>query len=429
VEHGYVSAYDGQPHAGQQSAESWWSFFAERPWLSGGFAWTGFDYRGEPTPYSWPCVSSHFGIIDTCGFPKDNFYYYQSWWTTNIVLHLLPHWNWPGKEGQEIEVRALSNCEEVELFLNGHSLGKKAMPRNSHLQWNVKYEPGVLNAKGYNGGQLVTESKVETTGEPAAVQLTPDRSSIRADGQDLSLVTVSVTDAQGRVVPTADNLVHFALSGPGEIIGVGNGDPSCHEPDVYLDQPATRTGTMNLWWLKVVSSKAGEHPEVAEKFNENRWNMVGVSGESRALNAGESGVYRAHLFVPDKDLALTNISVRFGAIKDEGWVYVNGKLAGESHDAAASPVFNVRKFLHAGVNTIAVLVKGNGSSGGISQGVSVELHDEPVAAHWQRSVFNGLAQVIIQSDKNTGEIRLMADAGGLSKASVIIHAGTGLIRP
>ena len=138
---------------GRTTAERWWSYFATRPWLSGGFVWTGFDYRGEPTPYSWPCINSHFGILDTCGFPKDNFYYYQSWWTTNTVLHLLPHWNWPGREGQEIDVRALSNCEEVELFLNGQSLGRQTMKRNSQLKWRVKYAPGVLSAKGFNGGK------------------------------------------------------------------------------------------------------------------------------------------------------------------------------------------------------------------------------------------------------------------------------------
>ena len=224
-------------------------------------------------------------------------------------------------------------------------------------------------------------------------------------------------------------MIHFELSGPGKIIGVGNGDPSCHEPDVYLDQPATRAGTMNLWWMKTVSAKAKEHPEVAEKFNDTRWDMVDVGGESQALNAGESGVFRAHLFVPDKELALTNIPVHFGAIKDEAWIYVDGKLAAESHDAAASPMFNVRKFLHAGVNTIAVLVKCNGSSGGISHGVSVELHGEPVVANWQRSVFNGLAQVIVRSDKSAGEIRLVASADGLTKASSLIHSKTGPARP
>jgi beta-galactosidase len=145
---GYVSAYDDHNPRWGCSAEEWWGFFATRPWLSGGFGWTGFDYRGEPTPYKWPCISSHFGILDTCGFPKDNFWYYQSWWTTNIVLHLLPHWNWPGREGQDISVRALSNCQEVELFLNGQSLGRQTMKRNSEIKWTVKYAPGVLSAKG-----------------------------------------------------------------------------------------------------------------------------------------------------------------------------------------------------------------------------------------------------------------------------------------
>ena len=120
---GYVLAYDHHPSQWAQSAEEWWSWFADRPWLSGGFVWTGFDYRGEPTPYKWPCVNSHFGILDTCGFEKDLFYYYKSWWTADPVLHLLPHWNWPGKEGQEIRVDAFSNCKRVELFLNGASLG------------------------------------------------------------------------------------------------------------------------------------------------------------------------------------------------------------------------------------------------------------------------------------------------------------------
>jgi len=425
ADHGYVTAYDGKPLYGQ-AAENWWPFFAARPWLSGGFVWTGFDYRGEPTPYNWPCINSHFGILDTCGFPKDNFYYYQSWWSDQIVLHLLPHWNWPGKAGQEIEVRALSNCEAVELFLNGQSLGKKTMPKNSHLAWNVKYAPGVLSARGYNGGKLVAETKVETTGEPAAVQLTPDRSTINADGEDLSVVTVSVTDTNGRIVPTASRLIHFALNGPGKIIGVGNGDPSCHEPDVYLDQPATRSGKMDLWWLKKVSA-AREHPEVAEKFNDTRWDLTDVSGESQALNQGESGVFRAHLFVSDKELALTNILVHFGTLKDAGWIYVNDKLAGES-GASISPSFNVRKFLHPGVNTIAVLVKCNGLAGGISHGVSVELPAEPVRADWQRSTFNGLAQILVQSTGESGQIKLTASTDGFPPATLIIPTQPALSR-
>ncbi len=154
---GWVSCRPG-------NIERWWPFFADRPWLSGAFDWTGFDYRGEPTPYHWPCISSSPGILDTCGFPKDNFYYFQSWWTNKPVLHLEPHWNWPGKEGQEIEVDALSNAPEVELFLNGESLGRKPVPRNYHATWQVKYAPGTLSAKGYDNGKVVSETKVETTG-------------------------------------------------------------------------------------------------------------------------------------------------------------------------------------------------------------------------------------------------------------------------
>jgi beta-galactosidase len=155
--HGYQSAYDDKENRrnGNNTAEEWWTFFAARPWLSGGFAWAGFDYRGETAPYGWPCISSHYGVLDTCGFPKDTFYYYQSWWTTNTVLHLLPHWNWPGKEGTNIDVRCFSNCKEVELFLNGQSLGRKNMPENSHLQWLVPYTPGILSAKGYQDGKVI----------------------------------------------------------------------------------------------------------------------------------------------------------------------------------------------------------------------------------------------------------------------------------
>ena len=133
---------NGQP--GRSTAESWWSFFADRPWLSGGFVWTGFDYRGEPTPYGWPCINSHFGILDTCGFPKDIFYYYQSWWTTNTVLHLLPHWNWPGKEGQEIDVWCFQQLQGGGTVSERRASAGQTMKPNSQLEWQVKYAPGTL---------------------------------------------------------------------------------------------------------------------------------------------------------------------------------------------------------------------------------------------------------------------------------------------
>jgi beta-galactosidase len=260
---GYLTAYDLEfPAQWGKAAREWLPFFENRPFLAGTFAWTGFDYRGEPFPHDkWPCISSNFGILDTCGFPKDNFYYFQSWWTSRTVLHLLPHWNWPGKVGQEIDVWCYSNCDDVELFLNDQSLGRKAMPRLGYLSWMVPYAPGALLAKGYQRGKLIAEKRVETTGAPAAIQLTPDRSVIAADGMDVSGVTVAVLDGQGRPVPVASHEVRFTLAGPGKIIGVGNGDPFCHEPDKYLagsdEQPWQRSLFNGLAQIIV---QAGKEP-------------------------------------------------------------------------------------------------------------------------------------------------------------------------
>ncbi|MGA2747994.1 MAG: beta-galactosidase GalA [Verrucomicrobiota bacterium] len=211
--------------------DSSWIPVAERSFVAGSFVWTGFDYKGEPTPYKWPCINSHFGIMDMCGFPKDNYYYYLSWWKTNPVVHIMPHWNWPGKEGQEIKVIVFGNCQRVELFRNGQSLGTKDMPRNAHLEWSVEYSPGALSAKGYDGGRVTASALVQTTGVPSALRLAADRPVISADGEDLALVEVDVLDANGLVVPTADNRIRFSVQGPGQIVGVGNGDPGDHDPD------------------------------------------------------------------------------------------------------------------------------------------------------------------------------------------------------
>jgi beta-galactosidase len=250
--HGYLAAYGTN---GTERAEQWWPYYASHPFTSGGFVWTGFDYRGEPTPYRWPAISSQFGLMDTCGFPKDIYYYYQSWWTSNTVLHIMPHWNWPDKAGQDIDVRIFSNCKQVELFLNGQSLGKQTMQTNWFLDWNVKYEPGTLSARGYDDdGTALAETHMDTTGDPAAVDLEPGRTLVDADGEGLSIVSVSVRDLPGRVVPTASNLVHFAIQGPGKIIGVGNGDPGCHEPDKYLSPSDWQRSVFNGYAQVIVQS-------------------------------------------------------------------------------------------------------------------------------------------------------------------------------
>lgn len=209
-----------------------WKAIAERPFVAGCFVWTGFDYRGEPQKFSWPSVSSVFGCMDTCGFPKAAYYIHQAAWVDNRpVLKLLPHWNWEGKEGSPIKVMAMTNAETVELFLNGKSLGKKQVDRFEGAEWQVSYSPGKLEAIGSKGGKEIIRAQVETTGNPVAVRLIPDRNQLAGDGSDAEPVTVSVVDAQGREVPIANLPIAFELKGPGTIIGLGNGDNTSHEPE------------------------------------------------------------------------------------------------------------------------------------------------------------------------------------------------------
>jgi len=226
-----LSAYDTNQPGWGETAETWWQFYHARPWLSGGFAWTGLDYRGEPTPYGWPSISSQFGISDTCGFPKDTYYYYQSVWSDQPMLHVFPHWNFEGQEGEPISVWAYSNLEEVELLVNGKSLGVKKIPALSHVEWSVPYEPGYIEARARRNGKVALTQRRETTGKPASIRLTADRTTINADGEDLAIVRVEALDAQGRTVPTAMDMIDFKVTGNGALIGVGNGDPNCHESD------------------------------------------------------------------------------------------------------------------------------------------------------------------------------------------------------
>lgn len=235
----YVPAYDTEHPWWATTAEKWWSHAADRPWMAGGFIWTGFDYRGEPTPFNrWPSISSHFGALDTCGFPKDNYYYYRAWWRSEPLLHLLPHWNWEGREGQQISVWAHSNCDRVELFLNGKSQGVREVVRNHHVEWSVPYAPGVIEAHGYKDGKVILRQRWETAGPAASLRLTADRLRLKADGQDVAIFKVEVLDARGRPVPRADDLVMFEVSGAGDMIGVGNGNPTSHEPDVANQRKA-----------------------------------------------------------------------------------------------------------------------------------------------------------------------------------------------
>ena len=213
-------------------ARNAWAAIAGQPSFAGGFSWTGFDYRGEPTPYEWPAASSYFGAMDLCGFPKTEFYIRQALWVKDrSVLTLVPHWNWPGKEGRLVKVMALTNADTVTLSFNGKLIEEKRVDLFKMVDWQVPYAPGKLEAVAKKDGKEDARYSVETTGEPVALRLTPDRTVLAGDGDDAVPIIVEALDKEGRHVPTANLPVEFEISGPGAIIGLGNGDPTCHEPE------------------------------------------------------------------------------------------------------------------------------------------------------------------------------------------------------
>jgi beta-galactosidase len=221
------SSYDNDPRNGVSNARQSYTHINSRKFMAGEFVWTGFDYIGEPYPYEGAAKSSYFGIIDTCGFPKDSYYFYQSKWTTAPMVHVLPHWNWP--VGTKVSVWVYSNCDTVELFLNDVSQGVKTVGDSLNLSWDVPWEPGTIRAKGVKGNTVVYDQQT-TAGAPAKVKLKPDRTRIMADGKDLVFIETDITDAQGVLVPNTANKVNFSVSGPGKIVGVDNGNPISYEP-------------------------------------------------------------------------------------------------------------------------------------------------------------------------------------------------------
>ena len=228
-------------------AEQLWKFVSLHDYVIGDFMWTGIDYLGEAR---WPAKNASSGVIDLCGFPKDGYYFYQSQWTQKPMIHLAPHWNWKGKEGKVLQVMAFTNCDSVELFLNGKSFGIKSLdfPRQGnsgawnrydrplvntstgdlHLIWDVPYEAGTLKAVGRKNSKIVVEELIQTTGMPAAIRLSVDRNTINADLRDVAHVRVEVVDEKGYVVPDADELIKLTVEGTGTLIGLDNGNPFDH---------------------------------------------------------------------------------------------------------------------------------------------------------------------------------------------------------
>jgi len=417
----YQAAYDRKPRPTFYSIEEGWKFYAERPYLAGMFIWTGFDYRGEPTPYGWPSVTSYFGMLDNCGFQKDNAYYLRSWWGKEPVLRLLPHWNWKGQEGKMIDVWAYSNCDEVELFLNKKSLGRKKMTINGHLEWRVAYAPGKLEAVGYKAGKKLLTDLVQTSAEPASIRLTPHKTSPAPGCDDIAIVTVQAPDKNNLAVPTADNEISFAIQGPGKIIGVGNGDPTSLENDRFIE-------TIETIKIENLKEKAVDNMDVTNEtgmaVDDTNWKEAFKDRDYSKL--AKAYVYRGSFMLP-QNYGSSAITLFYKNIGREQSIYINGKEIAHNrkqNETAAGYLLN-KSLLLPGKNVIAIVAtpipkqyewENVNTDPGLVQLVIP-------AGTWKRKLFNGLAQVIIQTTKEAGDIVLTATSPNLEPATLRLAQG------
>jgi len=423
---GHIAAINRMPE--NVGTESGWQFYLARPFLAGVFYWTGFDYRGEPYPLAWPAVNSQFGLIDLCGFPKDISYYLKSWWGTEPVLHLMPHWNWKGSEGKTVKVTVYSNAEEVELILNKKSLGKKPMPKNGHIDWDVKYQPGILLAKGFVKNKLTVSQQIETTDVPAKIELSGERLQLHADGEDVAIITVRVNDIKDRMVPTANQEIAFTLSGPGQIIGIGNGDPASHEPEQFVET-AEQLYLSNLKFR--LSASMPTDNELASDYADSQWANAFEHGYGE-YEAGKNLVIRGTFDLVDFN-DKTEITFYAKSLVADQSVYVNGKLlaANVKRNDPNQVLVLDHTILKKGKNVVVFAGKpfvkqAQWEEINTNPGTIKVLNPAPV---WKRKAFNGMAQVIVKTTKQAGEIILTATSEGLGSATLKIVSAKVVLRP
>jgi beta-galactosidase len=419
----HLDSYDDQVLPWGLSHRDAWKQVAERPFMFGTMVWTGFDYRGEPQPLSWPAAGSSFGILDLCGFPKAAYWIHQAQWIdSRPILHVVPHWNWPGSEGKPIKVMVATNAERVALFLNGKPAGEKPVDKYEMVTFDVPYEAGTLEARASNGDKEVAHFDVETTGVPAAIRIVPDRRTLAGDGNDALPVTVEVVDSKGRVVPTVDVPVTFALSGPGAIIGMNNGDPTNHEPEkgsqhssyhglaqVILQSVRASEGTLTLratspglrdGEASVNVTAVASPPAVAEIPNPPLmvlgWKRSPVSMErpdpnQQLMNSdmnswsdfvpgpflwpfrdGRFAIYRAS-FTPRPAMQKSGFYLVLRDVVGKAQVYLDGKLLSEKPDPQRSTL-TITVPPSEGARVVSVLVEApaEGSRAGLGGAVTLE---------------------------------------------------------
>ncbi len=420
-----IGSYDDQRAPWGLTHRYAWRCISERPFVAGGFVWTGFDYRGEPTPLSWPSAGSFFGIMDQCGFPKAAYWLHQAHWIEDKpVLHLIPHWNWAGREGRNIKVMALTNADTVALVLNGKPLEEKKVDPIDMVEFQVPYAPGKLEAIGRKGGKEIARFAVETTGAPVALKITPDRKTMAGDGADALPVTISAVDEKGREVPDANLMVNFETDGPADIIGVGNGDPNCHEAEKFFAPATTRVADLSTgWkWKSVANHEAKDMPELGVDFDDASWQTADIKPERGPVSGEQRVVFRRKITLTAEDLAVSKINLLIGTIDDVGLVHVNGRRVGESDNWQVPFSADIKPALHEGTNVIAVGIYNKTHDGGLGKGASLTFSGQGRSAGWKRSIFNGLAQVIVQSKRDgAGTFVLHAKADGLKSAEAAMQ--------
>lgn len=413
-----IASYDDDAAQWGNTHRDAWQAIDTRPFVAGGFVWTGFDYRGEPTPNDWPSVSSVFGIMDLNGFAKTAYYIHQVQWIKDKpLIHIAPHWNW--KQGENVRVMVMANVETIKLLLNGRELGEQKVDPYRMNNFNVAFEPGKLEAIGYKAGKEVVRTAVETTGEAVSLELVPDRAQLAGDGFDALPITVRALDAQGRAVPLAQNEVTFAVTGGGRSIGHGNGDPNSHEDEKGatrrlfngLAQLIVQTDYEAGADITVSASAAGlkdarvtipvkrvaavpyveladapltfvrswriapdgdVRPDPNQKlagFDMNTWGWG--SPPMRAAAGSKYHLYRS-TFTPRKNLADGTGLIRFASIKGKAEIWLNGKLIGKK-DSYAAAALDVTLPAGSGKREINVLIEAEAGQGsGIEGYVTIE---------------------------------------------------------
>lgn len=406
--------------AGGTSIERGYKFCMERDWMSGLFYWTGFDYRGEATPFSYPAIGSSFGILDLCGFPKDQAYYILANNSDKPMVHIFPHWN--HKElGKKIDVWVYSNCDEVELLVNKKSQGRQAVPKYGHASFNVEYEPGSVLVRGFKAGKQVVADEVKTTGAAAAINLQANKYIYSKKADDIILVSVSAIDAKGLQVPDANNNISFQISGPAEIIGVGNGDPSSLENDreiansiplnIKLKKELTLQ-TLEGWSDDVAKAKRSDWraPLVnnrSEKWYDYHDTLLAVSGE----------FYVQKL---DKDHKLTLYSK---SILEDQTIFVNNiQVAHNIKRDSPQAIALDHTVIQEGTNEIIFVGKKfrkgyewdepNTDPGCVGQVIP--------AKGYSRNLFSGKALVVIKTNGKPGVVTLTATGNNLKEAKIQI---------